>query len=86
MNLPELAIRNRTLTVFTLFLLVAAGIGAFFKLGQLEDPDFTIKVAAVSTLLLAGSWGGTQYPWASPQIVGLAAAICQARVSSRHMG
>jgi multidrug efflux pump subunit AcrB len=50
MNLPELAIRNRTLTVFTLFLLVAAGIGAFFKLGQLEDPDFTIKVAAVSTL------------------------------------
>ena len=29
---------------------MAAGVGAFFKLGQLEDPDFTIKVAAVSTL------------------------------------
>ena len=55
MNLPELAIRNRTLTVFTLFLLVAAGIGAFFKLGQLEDPDFTIKVAAVSTLYPGGT-------------------------------
>ena len=25
-------------------------------------------------MLLAGSWGGTQYPWASPQILGLAAA------------
>jgi len=50
MSLPELAIRNRTLTVFTLFVLVAAGIGAFFRLGQLEDPDFTIKVAVVSTL------------------------------------
>jgi multidrug efflux pump subunit AcrB len=50
MSLPELAIRNRTLTVFTLFILVAAGLGAFFKLGQLEDPDFTIKVAVVSTL------------------------------------
>jgi multidrug efflux pump subunit AcrB len=50
MSLPELAIRNRMLTVFTVFLLVAAGIGAFFKLGQLEDPDFTIKVAVVSTV------------------------------------
>jgi multidrug efflux pump subunit AcrB len=50
MNLPELAIRNHTLTLFTLFMLVAAGLGAFFKLGQLEDPDFTIKVAAVSTV------------------------------------
>jgi multidrug efflux pump subunit AcrB len=50
MSLPELAIRNRTLTIFTVFLLVAAGIGAFFKLGQLEDPDFTIKVAVVSTV------------------------------------
>src|SRR5215471_20805822 len=50
MSLPELAIRNRTLTVFALFLLVAAGIGAFFTLGQLEDPDFTIKVAVVSTI------------------------------------
>jgi multidrug efflux pump subunit AcrB len=50
MNLPELAIRNRTLTVFALFILVVAGIGAFFNLGQLEDPDFTIKVAVVSTI------------------------------------
>src|SRR5580704_7785128 len=50
MSLPELAIRNRTLTVFTLFILVVAGIGAFFNLGQLEDPDFTIKVAVVSTI------------------------------------
>lgn len=49
MSLPELALRNRTLTVFALFILVSAGIGAFFKLGQLEDPDFTNKVAIVST-------------------------------------
>ncbi|WP_048708474.1 efflux RND transporter permease subunit [Microvirga massiliensis] len=49
MNLPRLAIRNRTLTVFAVILLVLAGITAFFNLGQLEDPDFTIKVAVVST-------------------------------------
>ena len=50
MSLPELAIRNRTMTVFVTLTLVVAGIGAFFSLGQLEDPDFTIKVAAVSTI------------------------------------
>jgi multidrug efflux pump subunit AcrB len=49
MNLPELAIRNRTITVFALLVLVLAGIGAFYQLGQLEDPAFTIKVAVVST-------------------------------------
>src|SRR3954468_3938998 len=50
MRLPELAIRNRTFTTFTLLVLVVAGIAAFFRLGQLEDPDFTVKVAVVSTL------------------------------------
>src|SRR5262245_45224629 len=59
MNLPELAIRKRALSLFALFLLVASGIGAFFKLGQLEDPDFTIKVAVVST----------PYPGATPMEV-----------------
>jgi multidrug efflux pump subunit AcrB len=56
MKLPELAIRNRTFTLFVVFLLVVAGIGAFSSLGQLEEPDFTIKVAVVSTA----------YPGATP--------------------
>jgi tryptophan halogenase len=33
-----------------LILLVIGGLGAFFALGQLEDPEFTIKNATVSTL------------------------------------
>ena len=56
MKLPELAVRNRTFTLFAVFLLVLAGISAFFSLGQLEEPDFTIKVAVVST----------PYPGATP--------------------
>ena len=56
MKLPELAIRNRTFTWFAVFLLVAAGISAFFSLGQLVDPAFMIKAAWVSTL----------YPGATP--------------------
>jgi multidrug efflux pump subunit AcrB len=56
MNLAELAIRNRTFTNFAVFLLIISGIAAFFSLGQLEEPDFTIKVAVVST----------PYPGATP--------------------
>lgn len=56
MKLPELAIRNRTFTLFAVLLLVLAGAAAFFSLGQLEEPDFTIKVAVVST----------PYPGATP--------------------
>ena len=59
MRLPELAIRNRTFTLFAVFLVVLAGISAFFSLGQLEEPDFTIKVAVVST----------PYPGATPEEV-----------------
>ena len=49
MRLPELAIRNSTFTLFAVFLVVVAGATAFFSLGQLEEPDFTIKIAVVST-------------------------------------
>jgi len=59
MKLPELAIRNRTFTLFAVFLLILAGAASFFSLGQLEEPDFTIKVAVVST----------PYPGASPSEV-----------------
>src|SRR5215475_1352170 len=49
MKLPEVAIRNRTFTLFAVFLLILAGAASFFSLGQLEEPDFTIKTAVVFT-------------------------------------
>jgi multidrug efflux pump subunit AcrB len=58
-SLPAIAIRNRIFTLFAVFLLLLAGIAAFFSLGQLEEPDFTIKVAVVST----------PYPGATPSEV-----------------
>ncbi len=61
MNITAVAIENRTVTYFTAFLLLAAGIGAYFQLGQLEDPDFTVKVAVIIT----------PYPGASPEEVEL---------------
>ncbi len=56
MSLSARAIKNRTVTYFGAFLVFVAGIAAFFSLGQLEDPDFTVKTAVIVT----------QYPGASP--------------------
>ncbi len=49
MSLPSKAIENRVLTYFTTSLLIVAGIAAFFSLGQLEDPAFSVKTAIVMT-------------------------------------
>lgn len=56
MSLPALALRNRAVTYFTAVLLVIGGIVSFLSLGQLEDPQFTIKNALIMTT----------YPGASP--------------------
>lgn len=61
MNLARLAIEKRTLTYFSVFLLIAGGIASYFSLGQLEDPAFTVKNAVIITA----------YPGASPEEVEL---------------
>ena len=49
MNLPALAIEKKPITYFAIFLLVVGGIFSYFQLGQLEDPEFTVKTAAIIT-------------------------------------
>ncbi len=61
MSLAAIAIEKRTVTYFVIFLLVVGGIGAFFSLGQLEDPEFTVKTGVITTT----------YPGASPEEVEL---------------
>ena len=61
MSIAAAAVKNRTVTYFGSTLVFLAGIAAFFALGQLEDPDFTVKTAVVVT----------QYPGASPREVEL---------------
>jgi len=56
MDLARLALRNRAVTYFTAVLLTLGGLYSFFALGQLEDPEFSIKDASIVTL----------YPGASP--------------------
>ena len=61
MSLVSLAIEKKTVTYFATFLLVAAGIFSYFQLGQLEDPEFTVKTASIVT----------SYPGANPREVEL---------------
>ncbi|MEM7022135.1 MAG: efflux RND transporter permease subunit [Pseudomonadota bacterium] len=56
MNIAAIAIEKKAVTLFAVFLLGVSGIMAFFNLGWLEDPEFTIKSANISTF----------YPGASP--------------------
>ncbi|MCX2892451.1 efflux RND transporter permease subunit [Stenotrophomonas lactitubi] len=48
-NLSALAVRERAITVFLIFLVSVAGIVSFFQLGRAEDPAFTVKVMTIVT-------------------------------------
>ena len=61
MNLTAFALKRKTLTNFLVLLLMVGGIFSYFKLGRLEDPDFTVKRAVILTA----------YPGASPTEVEL---------------
>jgi len=59
MNIAEVAIRKKTVTLVFTVMLVIGGIISFNGIGRLEDPEFTIKDALVITA----------YPGASAQEV-----------------
>ena len=73
MNLPALALRNRAVTYFAAVLLFIGGIVSFLGLGQLADPEFTIKNALIITT----------YPGASPTEAGSpVSALTRRRMSA----
>ena len=49
MNIAEYCIKRPTVTVSFAVAMLLAGVMGYFKLGRLEDPEFTIKVAQVVT-------------------------------------
>jgi multidrug efflux pump subunit AcrB len=61
MSLAKFAVEKKALTGFTTAILVIAGLLSFFQLGQLEDPEFTVKTAVITT----------SYPGASAEEVEL---------------
>ncbi len=61
MSIAAVAVEKRVVTYFATFLVVVAGLVSFTSLGQLEDPEFTVKTAVIATA----------YPGASPEEVEL---------------
>ncbi|MGI9491265.1 MAG: efflux RND transporter permease subunit, partial [Geminicoccaceae bacterium] len=59
MSIASIAIEKKKVTYFGAFLIAVAGIASFFSLGQLEDPEFTVKSAVIVTT----------YPGAGPKEV-----------------
>ncbi|MDX1400621.1 MAG: efflux RND transporter permease subunit, partial [Kiloniellales bacterium] len=59
MSLAQIAIEKKAVTYLTALFLVVGSAMAYLKLGQLEDPEFTIKTAVITTF----------YPGASPEEV-----------------
>jgi multidrug efflux pump subunit AcrB len=49
MNIAQLAIRNRTVTLVLTFVLLGGGLISYQGMSRLEDPEFTIKDALVIT-------------------------------------
>ncbi len=49
MNLTALCIEKRAITYFAIVLIVAGGVFCYFQLGQLEDPEFSVKTAVITT-------------------------------------
>ncbi len=49
MNIAEFSIRRRVATLALTFALIVGGLAAYFSMGRLEDPEFTIKEAQVIT-------------------------------------
>jgi len=43
MNLAEVSIRNKTVTLVFTVLMVVLGVWSYINLPRLEDPEFTIK-------------------------------------------
>ena len=49
MNLAALSIEKRAITYFGILLILAGGTFCYFQLGQLEDPEFSVKTAVITT-------------------------------------
>jgi multidrug efflux pump subunit AcrB len=61
MNLAAIAIEKRAITHFGILLILLGGAFSYFQLGQLEDPEFSVKTALIMT----------SYPGASAEQVEL---------------
>jgi multidrug efflux pump len=63
LNLSEWALKHQPMVVFLLLLLSIAGVLAYNRLGQKEDPEFTVKA-----MLVQAAWPGSSAQQMSEQV------------------
>ena len=50
MNIAEFSIKKKVITLTLTFIMLFVGINSFKTMSRLEDPEFTIKQAVISTM------------------------------------
>ena len=80
MNLAKAALEYKTVTYFATFLLLLVGVLAYFNLGQLEDPEFSVKTAAITV-----NYPGASAEQVELEIVDLLETKIQEMVELKHI-
>lgn len=62
-NLSEWALQHQQMILFLIFLLGISGVVAYSKLGQMEDPEFTVK-----TMVIQAYWQGSSAQQMADQV------------------
>ena len=62
-NLSDWSIRNRSITIFLMLVVLVAGAISFFKLGRAEDPPFTFR-----TMVVRAIWPGATLDETTKQV------------------
>ena len=80
MNLTRATLEKRAVSYFFAFLLIFGGIGAYMSLGQLEDPEFTVKTAAITV-----AYPGASALQVEQEVVDLIETQLQEMVELKHV-
>ena len=80
MNLAKAALEYKAVTYFATFLLLAVGVLAYFSLGQLEDPEFSVKTAAITV-----NYPGASAEQVELEVVDLIETKVQEMVEVKHI-
>ena len=80
MNLTRATLEKRAISYFATFLLIFGGIGAYLGLGQLEDPEFTVKTAAITV-----AYPGASAEQVELEVIDLVETQLQEMVQLKHV-
>jgi len=80
MNLAKMALEYKAVSYFATFLLLVVGVFSYFSLGQLEDPEFSVKTAAITV-----NYPGATAEQVELEIVDLIETKLQELVELKHI-